>query len=196
MKIRNATGIYQGKDAAGFSSNNLMLKSWNGIGFYCTLTGSEGVTVFVDTRGGNVEARGQIKPGSYENFDNRFYTKTLANSTFQKVNTASKGSRGWFKDSNTGMIFQWGIESVSGATTRTFSFPVSFPTGCASLTVSNNIERTAGENSMTGFIKSASQYSCQILPQQIASYVGLQLVIRKINDELLFFEIRAGILLR
>lgn len=159
VKIRNATGIYQGEDAAGFSSNNLMLKSWNGIGFYCTLTGSEGVTVFVDTRGGHVEARGQIKPGSYENFDNRFYTKSLANSTFQKVNTASKGSRGWFKDSNTGMIFQWGIESVSGATTRTFSFPVSFPTGCASLTVSNNIERTAGENSMTGFIKSASQYS-------------------------------------
>ncbi|MEG6401549.1 phage tail protein [Enterobacter kobei] len=159
VKIRNATGIYQGEDAAGFSSNNLMLKSWNGIGFYCTLTGSEGVTVFVDTRGGNVEARGQIKPGSYENFDNRFYTKTLANSNFQKVNTASRGSRGWFKDSNTGMIFQWGIESVSGATTRTFSFPVSFPTGCASLTVSNNIERTAGENSMTGFIKSASQYS-------------------------------------
>ncbi|WP_431608024.1 phage tail protein [Enterobacter hormaechei] len=159
VKIRNSTGIYQGEDAAGFSSNNLMLKSWNGIGFYCTLTGSEGVTVFVDTRGGHVEARGQIKPGSYENFDNRFYTKTLANSTFQKVNTASKGSRGWFKDSNTGMIFQWGIESVSGATTRTFSFPVSFPTGCASLTVSNNIERTAGENSMTGFIKSASQYS-------------------------------------
>ncbi|BBW33462.1 hypothetical protein STN0717ENT60_43850 [Enterobacter cloacae] len=159
VKIRNATGIYQGEDSAGFSSNNLMLKSWNGIGFYCTLTGSEGVKVFVDTRGGNVEARGQIKPGSYENFDNRFYTKSLANSTFQKVNTASRGSRGWFKDSNTGMIFQWGIESVSGATTRTFSFPVSFPTGCASLTVSNNIERTAGENSMTGFIKSASQYS-------------------------------------
>jgi len=159
VKIRNSTGIYQGEDSAGFSSNNLMLKSWNGIGFYCTLTGSEGVTVFVDTRGGNLEAKGQIKPGSYENFDNRFYTKTLANSTFQKVNTASRGSRGWFKDSNTGMIFQWGIESVSGATTRTFSFPVSFPTGCASLTVSNNIERTAGENSMTGFIKSASQYS-------------------------------------
>lgn len=159
VKIRNSTGIYQGEDSAGFSSNNLMLKSWNGIGFYCTLTGSEGVTVFVDTRGGHVEAGGQIKPGSYENFDNRFYTKSLANSTFQKVNTASRGSRGWFKDSNTGMIFQWGIESVSGATTRTFSFPVSFPTGCASLTVSNNIERTAGENSMTGFIKSASQYS-------------------------------------
>ncbi|AWR67405.1 phage tail protein [Enterobacter hormaechei subsp. xiangfangensis] len=159
VKIRNSTGIYQGEDSAGFSSNNLMLKSWNGIGFYCTLTGSEGVTVFVDTRGGNLEAKCQIKPGNYENFDNRFYTKSLANSTFQKVNTASKGSRGWFKDSNTGMIFQWGIESVSGATTRTFSFPVSFPTGCASLTVSNNIERTAGENSMTGFIKSASQYS-------------------------------------
>lgn len=159
VKIRNSTGIYQGEDAVGFSSNNLMLKSWNGIGFYCTLTGSEGVSVFVDTRGGHLEAKGQIKPGDFTNFDNRFYTKTLANSTFQKVNTASRGSRGWFKDSNTGMIFQWGIESVSGATTRTFSFPVSFPTGCASLTVSNNIERTAGENSMTGFIKSASQYS-------------------------------------
>ena len=159
VKIRNATGIYQGEDSVGFSSNNLMLKSWNGIGFYCTLTGSEGVSVFVDTRGGHVEAKGQIKPGDFTNFDNRFYNKTLANSTFQKVNTVSKGSRGWFKDSNTGMIFQWGIESVSGATTRTFSFPVSFPTGCASLTVSNNLERTAGENSMTGYIKSASQYS-------------------------------------
>jgi len=159
IKLRNSTGIYQGEDAAGFSSNNVMLNSWNGIGFYCTLTGSEGVTVFVDTRGGNLEAKGQIKPGDFTNFDNRFYTKTLANSTFQKVNTASRGSRGWFKDSSTGMIFQWGIESVSGATTRIFSFPVSFPTGCASLTVSNNIERTAGENSMTGFIKSASQYS-------------------------------------
>ncbi|CAH6326675.1 tail fiber protein [Enterobacter hormaechei] len=159
VKIRNSTGIYQGEDSVGFSSNNLMLKSWNGIGFYCTLTGSEGVSVFVDTRGGHVEAKGQIKPGDFTNFDNRFYTKTLANSTFQKANTASKGSRGWFKDSNTGMIFQWGIESVSGATTRTFSFPVSFPTGCASLTVSNNLERTAGENSMTGYIKSASQYS-------------------------------------
>ncbi|MDR9981735.1 phage tail protein [Enterobacter hormaechei] len=159
VKIRNGTGIYQGEDSAGFSSNNLMLKSWNGIGFYCTLTGSEGVTVYVDTRGGHVEAKGQIKPGSYENFDNRFYTKTLASSTFQKVNTVSKGSRGWFKDSNTGMIFQWGIENVSGASTRTFSFPVSFPTGCASLVVSNNKERTEGENSMTGYIKSSSQYS-------------------------------------
>jgi hypothetical protein len=159
VKIRNATGVYQGEDAAGFSSNNLMLKSWNGIGFCCTLTGSEGVTVFVDTRGGNLEAKGQIKPGNYENFDNRFYTKSLANNTFQKVNTVSKGTRGWFKDSSTGMIFQWGLESVSGATTRAFTFPVSFPTGCASLTVSNNLERTAGENSMTGYIKSASQYS-------------------------------------
>ncbi|VAL31653.1 tail fiber repeat 2 protein [Enterobacter hormaechei] len=159
VKIRNATGVYQGEDAAGFSSNNLMLKSWNGIGFCCTLTGSEGVTVFVDTRGGNLEAKGQIKPGNYENFDNRFYTKSLANNTFQKVNTVSKGTRGWFKDSSTGMIFQWGIEGVSGATTRIFSFPVSFPTGCASLVVSNNLERTDGENSMTGYIKSSSQYS-------------------------------------
>ncbi|WP_416233836.1 gp53-like domain-containing protein [Enterobacter kobei] len=57
------------------------------------------------------------------------------------------------------MIFQWGIENVSGASTRTFSFPVSFPTGCASLVVSNNKERTEGENSMTGYIKSSSQYS-------------------------------------
>lgn len=159
VKIRNATGVYQGEDAAGFSSNNLMLKSWNGIGFCCTLTDSEGVTVFVDTRGGNLEAKGQIKPGNYENFDNRFYTKSLANNTFQKVNTVSKGTRGWFKDSSTGMIFQWGIEGVSGATTRIFSFPVSFPTGCASLVVSNNLERTDGENSMTGYIKSSSQYS-------------------------------------
>lgn len=70
--------------------------------------------VFVDTRGGHVEAKGQIKPGDFTNFDNRFYTKTLANSTFQKANTASKGSRGWFKDSNTGMIFSGELRALAG----------------------------------------------------------------------------------
>ncbi|WP_242675638.1 phage tail protein, partial [Rahnella victoriana] len=74
-------------------------------------------------------------------------------------NTASKSARGWWKCGDTGVIYQWGIESVDGATIKNFSFPVTFPTGCASLLVSNNIERTAGEMSMTGYLKSTSQFS-------------------------------------
>lgn len=74
-------------------------------------------------------------------------------------NTASRGTRGWWKCGDTGMLYQWGYEGVNGATVKVFSFPVTFPTGCASIIVSNNIERTDGENSMTGMARSASQYS-------------------------------------
>jgi len=66
------TGIVAGSDAAGFSSNNLMINSWNGIGFYCTLTGGEGVTGYINTRTGRLEMKEQIIPGNYANFDSRY----------------------------------------------------------------------------------------------------------------------------
>ncbi|HCJ0148098.1 TPA: hypothetical protein NQG57_001024 [Salmonella enterica subsp. enterica serovar Infantis] len=58
-----------------------------------------------------------------------YLTSATASSTYQKINTASKASNGWFKDSNTGMIFQWGIGSlVSGMVNVTF--PIVFPSSC------------------------------------------------------------------
>lgn len=74
-------------------------------------------------------------------------------------NTALLNTRGWWKCGDTGIIIQWGVQDVAGATINTYSFPTAFPVGNASLLVSNNIERTAGENSMTGYMKSRTQFS-------------------------------------
>lgn len=44
-------------------------------------------------------------------------------------NSASKSANGWFRDSSTGVIRQWGI----GALNTTISFPMAFPGACTSV---------------------------------------------------------------
>ncbi|HHQ6598042.1 TPA: hypothetical protein ACSTLU_004347 [Serratia fonticola] len=53
------TLIEAGSDAAGYTSNNLMLKSWYGIGFAntCTTTGIQGVSGFINVRNGDLQMR-------------------------------------------------------------------------------------------------------------------------------------------
>lgn len=46
-------------------------------------------------------------------------------------NSASKSANGWFRDSSTGVIRQWGI----GALNTTINFPRAFPTACTSIQV-------------------------------------------------------------
>ncbi|QKN82183.1 phage tail protein [Scandinavium goeteborgense] len=119
--LQNNTGIYGGNDAAGFTSDNLLLKSWYGIGFYCTENnaGPEiGITGYINTRTGRLEMKEQIIPGNYGNFDARY----------QKVNTASKAGNGWFKDTNTGLIIQFGHGNYTKNSRITF--PVAFPNAC------------------------------------------------------------------
>ena len=58
-----------------------------------------------------------------------YLTSATASSTYQKINTASKASNGWFKDSNTGLIFQWGSANRSNYTT-TVTFPMAYPSTC------------------------------------------------------------------
>lgn len=79
LSVRSATGIYGGSDAAGYTSNNMLLKSWFGIGFYCTLTDANkkeiGLTGYINTRSGRLEMKEQIIPGNYSNFDTRYQAK-------------------------------------------------------------------------------------------------------------------------
>ncbi|MGN8075630.1 gp53-like domain-containing protein [Enterobacter sp. 22104] len=172
LNVRSSTGIYAGNDAAGFVSNNMMLKSWYGIGFYCTLAGGEGLTGYINTRNGQLEMKGQIIPGNYSNFDGRYYTKTLADERFQpkgsytpagqaytkaesegryqKINTVSKAANGWFKDTNTGLIIQWG----SGSTLNSaFSLPVAFPNACLSTQIT---DRGNGRKAFSGMASQTS----------------------------------------
>lgn len=56
------TSVEGGSDAAGYTSNNLMLKSWYGIGFFntCTTSGLKGVTGYINTRSGDLQMKGRV----------------------------------------------------------------------------------------------------------------------------------------
>ncbi|WP_447880030.1 phage tail fiber protein [Serratia fonticola] len=56
------TCLEAGGDAAGFTTNNLLLKSWYGIGFVntCTTSGIQGVAGFVNVRNGDLQMKRNI----------------------------------------------------------------------------------------------------------------------------------------
>lgn len=53
------TGITNGTDGASYNGANLLLKSWNGIGFYKTI-GEKGITGFIDVRTGDLRMKRNI----------------------------------------------------------------------------------------------------------------------------------------
>lgn len=64
-----------------------------------------------------------------------YLTTETANATYQKINTASLSSNGWFKDTNTGLITQWGGVAVSD--NIGVNFPIAFPSACTMVTTGN-----------------------------------------------------------
>lgn len=77
------------------------------------------------------------------------YTKAESDARYQLKNTASRATNGWFKDTTTGMIFQWGVVTLPATngrqTSANFSFPTTFPNAALTATatpsntgVSNN----------------------------------------------------------
>ncbi|MGS4679600.1 phage tail protein [Enterobacter soli] len=150
LSVRSATGIYSGNDAAGFVSNNMLLKSWYGIGFYCTMTGGEGLTGYMNTRNGQLEMKGQIIPGNYGNFDGRFYTKTLAENLFQAKGSYGKpetsGDSGgvlWTKNNDTGVICMMG-KTANVSNSGRVTFPFAFPSECRGVIPTRNNETGNG----------------------------------------------------
>ncbi|QCR38728.1 tail fiber protein [Nissabacter sp. SGAir0207] len=56
-----STGIYGGADGASTTANNMLLKSWYGIGFYNTSSaGTPGITAYINTRTGYFYTTGSI----------------------------------------------------------------------------------------------------------------------------------------
>ncbi|EPL1955197.1 gp53-like domain-containing protein [Citrobacter freundii] len=90
-----------------------------------TLTGVNGILSF-DTTTKDWILPGGVIPKKYDNF----------NSLFQKINTSSLGTNGWFKDTNTGLIIQYGIAGGEGAAKNyPIQFPIAFPSRCLSIQV-------------------------------------------------------------
>ncbi|WP_336286557.1 phage tail protein [Cronobacter dublinensis] len=68
---------------------------------------------------GGAAVAGQLMPSDWGNFDARYQAK----------NSGSLGTSGWFKDTSTGLIFQWGIAKRVYDSTK-IGFPVAFPNSC------------------------------------------------------------------
>lgn len=90
-------------------------------------------TGYLKLTGGTVNGYVQVQSPSLEddskNVPTTLWVRTLLNNKF----TASKQQNGWWKDGNTGMIWQWGtwtISSSSGSATTNVTFPISFPNAC------------------------------------------------------------------
>ncbi len=65
-------------------------------------------------------------------------SQTEGDNRYQQKNTASKAGNGWFKDTSTGVIIQWGY---LGNASAGLTFPISFPSACTSITITNAYTR-------------------------------------------------------
>ena len=93
------------------------------------------------------DARFQAK-GSYTP-SGTAYTKAESDARYQKINSASKAANGWYKDANTGMIFQWGMVSSSVTGNVNITFPTAFPSACVN--VQNTIIRKVNDGAQNNW---------------------------------------------
>lgn len=103
------------------------------------------------------DARYQTK-GSYTPAG-QAYTKAESDARFQRINSASLGANGWFRDTNTGLLIQYGKVAVS-TSGQGVTFPVAFSiVPSLSLNVNSGTYGDAGASSTstTGFVIVASQ---------------------------------------
>ncbi len=116
------------------------------------------------------ESDGRFQPkGSYTPAG-QAYTKAESDARYQKSNTASKAANGWYKDTNTGIIFQWGRNGSTGVGNASVIFPIAFPNAC--LNVQNSWVRGA-DNPGTkpwGFVSSFNNTSASVSSDASGSY--------------------------
>ncbi|EOV5395569.1 phage tail protein [Cronobacter turicensis] len=103
------------------------------------------------------DARYQPK-GSYTPVG-QAYTKAESDARFQRINSASLGANGWFRDTSTGLLIQYGKVAVS-TSGQGVTFPVAFSiVPSLSLNVNSGTygDTGASSTSTTGFVIVASQ---------------------------------------
>ncbi|MCM7309058.1 hypothetical protein M8Q10_10930 [Enterobacter cloacae] len=98
------------------------------------------------------------------------YTKGESDARYQLKNTASRAANGWFKDTTTGMIYQWGRNASSVVGNTTVTFPIAFPNAC--LNVQNTLIRNSGSAGERpwGFVTSFNNTSVNLSSDATGSY--------------------------
>jgi hypothetical protein len=70
-----------------------------------------------------------VTPSTNDN-STKLATTAFVQSLLTNKFTASKQQNGWWKDGNTGMIWQWGVVKESSSSSDYKYFPISFPNSC------------------------------------------------------------------
>ena len=123
---------------------NLVIGSWYSTGFRDLCSSGTPIRVAINHRTGNIKTTGAITasgamysatPGTTDNSTRVATTAFVRSLLGQRGNTtASKANNGYWKDNNTGIIWQWGtVQGVGGG--KLYNFPISFPNavlGCSS----------------------------------------------------------------
>nr|UWI22592.1 MAG: tail-collar fiber protein [Bacteriophage sp.] len=138
---------------------NLVIGSWWTTGFRDLQGEGTPIRVAINHRSGNIRTTGNITangamytttPSTSEN-STRVATTAFVHSLLgQRGNTtASKGTNSWWKDANTGMIYQFGyVNGVGHLGTVNVTFPISFPTKVVfAVSCSNSTSTGNNENS-------------------------------------------------
>ncbi len=81
------------------------------------------------------------------------YTKSESDAKYGAKNTIGKAANGWFKDTTTGLIIQWGFTNQTGGY-QNITFPIAFPNACRTIQVTPYTANVAGTLEC-----SVSQYS-------------------------------------
>ncbi|HHA1786307.1 TPA: pyocin knob domain-containing protein [Enterobacter ludwigii] len=86
------------------------------------------------------ESDGRFQPKGNYTPAGQAYTKAESDARYQLKNTASRATNGWFKDTSTGMITQWGTVSLPASngrvTSASFNFSTAFPNAVLSIVTS------------------------------------------------------------
>ncbi|MCE2012427.1 phage tail protein [Enterobacter ludwigii] len=170
-----------GKNSWAFSLGTLV--SGDALSWHLHMKGSgvQDVNFKWDTNG-NFSAPGQIIPGSFANFDGRYYTKTQSDAGYMPKtgaytkaesdaryytkaqtdagynakNTASlSAAGGWHQDSTTGLIIQMGTVTRTGYGTAV-NFPKAFPNFCMGVLLTLSDAGTGNLSDSSSNIRSLS----------------------------------------
>ncbi|SUW63299.1 Uncharacterised protein [Buttiauxella agrestis] len=71
------------------------------------------------------------------------YTKEESDGKYQLKNASGNATNGWFKDSSTGVITQWGM-TTSVSASQPINFPIAFPSVCVGIQVTAFTNGVAG----------------------------------------------------
>lgn len=170
-----------GKNSWAFSMGSLVAGdalSWH---LHMKGSGTQEINYKWDTSG-NFSAPGQIIPGSFANFDGRYYTKTQSDAGYMPKtgaytkaesdaryytkaqtdagynakNTASlSAAGGWHQDNTTGLIIQMGTVTRTGYGTAV-NFPKAFPNFCMGVLLTLSDAGTGNLSDSSSNIRSLS----------------------------------------